>query len=318
MRKIITSLFFTSLIFNGFAQGPPVILVWNLENGDYTFTDWSDASPVGTYPAAMILQQYTITGSSVEPDSLANPTEPWLCLYNLTARSRITGRGTEGIGFLNTSDPQNDTQCDGVSDGVSGKKVGAALVNLSSLNREAVTISFKAGIFQQVADTVATPRIFNLRLEARYDTSNAAGWITIPNATYSSAGLQVGNSQDFSNIVLPFEFNNKEIIQVRWKYYQAVEGNGVRPGLLLDDITVTSSVFTSANKVKHTHDLNVYPNPVKDFVFFSSTESGDIYNVIGNKVLSFNNENRLDVSGLPNGAYVIKTTKGLVKKISKQ
>ena len=63
----------------------------------------------------------------------------------------------------------------------------------------------------------------------------------------------------------------------------------------LDDITVVVA-------------LKVYPNPVKDVLnitYNSAIEKVEFYNVTGKKVLTANT-NKINVSGLPSGVYLVK------------
>jgi hypothetical protein len=58
------------------------------------------------------------------------------------------------------------------------------------------------------------------------------------------------------------------------------------------------------------NNSNVYPNPVKDKLFISNNYYNDlyyeIYNLIGNKLLSGTVENYIDVESLVNGLYLLK------------
>jgi poly(beta-D-mannuronate) lyase len=60
-------------------------------------------------------------------------------------------------------------------------------------------------------------------------------------------------------------------------------------------------------------ELKIYPNPAKDFIYLSTNEDVfgiEVYNLIGKKVLSFSKliNNRIDVSTLSKGVYILKIT----------
>lgn len=62
----------------------------------------------------------------------------------------------------------------------------------------------------------------------------------------------------------------------------------------------------SSNEVRE-NNLKVYPNPVKDRLFFSKPfESVEIYNLTGAKLLSATSQDYLDISFLLKGIYLVK------------
>ncbi len=58
------------------------------------------------------------------------------------------------------------------------------------------------------------------------------------------------------------------------------------------------------------NQLSIYPNPVTDFIQIDATQytKANIYNVNGQLVLQAGSSNRIDVSQLSNGLYIIKAT----------
>lgn len=65
-----------------------------------------------------------------------------------------------------------------------------------------------------------------------------------------------------------------------------------------------------------TNPLNVYPNPVGEGnINFNKVVSFTMYSITGQTVMVQNNINRLDVSNLENGVYIIETTEGEVVKV---
>ncbi len=68
----------------------------------------------------------------------------------------------------------------------------------------------------------------------------------------------------------------------------------------------------STNVTKNDTNLSLYPNPVKNIAQFKTTEnveSVEVYNLVGQKVLSKTiNNNSIDLSSLAKGTYIITTT----------
>ena len=56
--------------------------------------------------------------------------------------------------------------------------------------------------------------------------------------------------------------------------------------------------------------MGVYPNPVTDILYFKGTgkiEKAEIYNMVGQKVKSFDSvEGQIDVSSLSKGDYILQ------------
>ena len=66
--------------------------------------------------------------------------------------------------------------------------------------------------------------------------------------------------------------------------------------------------------------VSVYPNPADSYLFIEGIEKPlavSIYNLLGKKVISTNNTNKIDVQGLPSGVYVIKLSDG-IRQVNKK
>ncbi|MBP0904668.1 esterase-like activity of phytase family protein [Mariniflexile gromovii] len=80
----------------------------------------------------------------------------------------------------------------------------------------------------------------------------------------------------------------------------------------IEDMVLSISEEVAKNNFK------LYPNPVSNNILkFNKTISGSIYNVNGQEIKTFNNENTLDVSQLTSGVYIIKTMNYGVKRFVK-
>jgi hypothetical protein len=117
-------------------------------------------------------------------------------------------------------------------------------------------------------------------------------------------------------VTLPTSCNNLPYMQVRWIYYQSIVGGGQRAELGIDDITVTSTIFTSVKNTLASQNLKVYPNPSTEHVInFNKVSTGQIYTAIGAVVADFNNTTKVDLTSLTNGVYFVKTNKGEIVKL---
>lgn len=72
-----------------------------------------------------------------------------------------------------------------------------------------------------------------------------------------------------------------------------------------------TSEFLSVNDtVKEKSNIGIYPNPVADILYFKGTgkiEKAEIYNLVGQRVKSFNTvEGQIDVSSLSKGDYILQ------------
>jgi hypothetical protein len=117
--------------------------------------------------------------------------------------------------------------------------------------------------------------------------------------------------------VLPANFDNKPLVQLRWKYYQSTAGAGIRPGLSLDNINVTSSIYTGSNQVfSYLASLSVSPNPASSLVNFNKEIGGTLLDISGKTVANFSKTKSLSLNGIAAGLYTLRSSDGEVVKIS--
>lgn len=216
----------------------------NLSISDYTFTEWSAATPAGTYPANM---RFWRTGTQ-DPTLAATANADWTGAYNLTSGPRVNGLGDNGFSFINT--------------GTNGN-LGMAVVGLNATGRENIQVSWTGGTIEQNA------RIYRIRLQYRVGSGS---WTDVPGPVEYEVSTN-GHSQTFGPTTLPSEVNNEAEVYVRWFYYY-VSGGGTRPQLRVDDITISSdaeggapvaAVGTSSNFTPFIYALNDGPSPVQSF-----------------------------------------------------
>lgn len=286
---------------------------FNLSSGNYSFTEWDAASAAGTYPPNGIFHVNT----QEDPLLTEEPSSDWICLYNITSRSRIIGEGVNGVSFLNTSDIQdNQTRCgNGPSD--IGGYVGAFTIALNATGRNNISVSWLNELLLQ-SNGAPTPRDYRVRLQ--YRVGVAATWADVPGtAEFSSAGLVGGGLFGYGPVVLPGDCNNQPVVQLRWKYYEhAANDGGTRPRVRLDEITVTSDIATGIEQAQNADYFSVYPNPSDEFVNFSELIAGSLFSSSGQLVKTFSSTQTLSLEGIKPGVYFIQTLDGSTTKLFKK
>jgi len=83
-------------------------------------------------------------------------------------------------------------------------------------------------------------------------------------------------------------------------------GSGQIVGFYLD----LTQYLSVRDNVKDNHDVGIYPNPVTKILYFKGNEKiekAEIYNMVGQKVKSFNSvDHQIDVSSLLSGNYILQ------------
>jgi hypothetical protein len=304
LLSVITSFLFCASVY---AQSNPT--PFDLSSGNYSFTQWDAASSPGTHPANSVFQITTVE----DPGLADEPTGDWLCLYNLTARSRIIGQGTDGFSFINTTAIQdNQTRCgNGVND--IGGFAGVFVAAVNTTNRDNITVSWLNELLSQ---STGTPTVRDWRMRLQYRVGTSAAWADVPGAgEFSSQTSTVGVDQNFGPVVLPNACNNQPVVQVRWKFYEsATNDGGTRPEVRTDEITISSDFATGIQEVSASA-FSVYPNPANKLVNFSNIISGSLFSSTGQLVKTFSSAKTLSLEGMEAGAYFIQTTEGRVSKL---
>ncbi len=90
-----------------------------------------------------------------------------------------------------------------------------------------------------------------------------------------------------------------------------IAGMGVNASNQMVAFYLDTSEYLSVNDVvKEKNNMGIYPNPVTDILYFKGTgkiEKAEIYNLVGQRVKSFNTvEGQIDVSSLSKGAYILE------------
>lgn len=196
----------------------------DLRGGPYRFSEWNPAAAAGTYPANLRLLQ-----SSRKDPRLEDPLDGTWCLpYQRTSRSRITGLGTAGLSFLNTSDPQPEQGA--------GYPAGALLA-LRTTGRTNVTVTWTGGTLAPNARTYALRLQYRLGQEGPFrDVRDAQGRLV----EYERNEI-VGHEAVLGPVTLGPRTADQPLVQLLWRYHWIPTGaSGTRAHLRLDDIQVVA------------------------------------------------------------------------------
>ncbi len=128
----------------------------------------------------------------------------------------------------------------------------------------------------------------------------------IHEATLADGGA---NSAFLETISIPSNFAGKNVY-FHFRHYNTSN----QEFLMVDDVAVESGSTLSIGDTSF-EQFSIYPNPVKTELNFRSNEnisSAEIYNLLGQKVQSYNKDalldDQIDVTNLQAGNYLIKVT----------
>jgi hypothetical protein len=218
-----------TLVLSGGERLTPILVpddasrIHTLAAGNFQFTQWDASNAAGTYPHALFFQETHIKDPGL--DTLLEGT--WTNRYDQDSKSRIVGRGLQGISFLNTSDTLPGSGY-----------LGAAVARLNTRGRQSIRVSWTSSTIEP------NNRPYSLRLQWR--TGNNGPFLDVLDSINQqpieySRSLLAGDSARFDGIPLPPDAADREEIQVRWKYIaQPTAAAGSRAELGLDDIEIRS------------------------------------------------------------------------------
>lgn len=225
LRGVAVGVLLCAFAVSGTAQSNPA--AFNLAGGNYSFTQWPSSSAALTYPTSMVFHTFTdrIEFGNLDQD----PVGDWVSGYNLTSRARITGEGTNGFAFHQTTSTNSPNAF-----------MGAAVLALNTTGRGNVNVSFTAAAF----GTFQRP--YAVRLQIRLGTSGPWQNCEAGGAPVQHSASVEGTTAKTYTYKLPLSAENKPLVQLRWLYFQDGDGSGSRPSIRVDDISVTSDVFSGS------------------------------------------------------------------------
>ena len=198
-----------------------------LAGGNYQFSNWRSTAPAGSYPESM---KFVYMGD-IEPGSDAAVDDGSTGAYNLDSRTRINGLGENGISFINTSNLEGNP-------GYPGRKLGGALLAINTREVFEVSVDWTAGTIEP------NSRVYNLRLQFRVGTSGSFRDLLDEdgNPVMYERNEVAGHTQVIGPVTLPDSLENREVLQLLWRYYftgERVDDNsGQRSQLNISEINV--------------------------------------------------------------------------------
>lgn len=197
-----------------------------LASGPYVFTTWSSQAPAGSHPDHMELLQSAKQDPALgDWDGVATT---WSLGFALSSRSRFLGLGTDGLGFVNTSNPQ---------DSPGAGYVGSVVLGLDTRGVSHADLSWVT------ATLSSSQRPYALRVQWRPGNTGpflewgapAAGEVW-----QRESGTLVTGRLTEGPRPLPPQALGLPYVQVRWVYHAVSPGgDGPRPLMLLDDVVVS-------------------------------------------------------------------------------
>jgi hypothetical protein len=215
-------------VFEALSETPPVPSAHPLASGPYQLARWDSNAPAGAFPPHMLFTQ-TATNALPDPGLIAEFTNVWTLPYDRVSRSRVFGLGEDGVGFVNTSDPQLD----------GGGYVGAAVLALDTRGSADVQVAWRGGTVS------ANNRAYAIGLQFRVGTTNAFTDLLDAHGqpvTYFRSAVS-GQHALLGPVSLPASCREQPYVQLRWKYYHVSGTSGTRDALRLDDIVVSGGTL---------------------------------------------------------------------------
>ncbi|MGL4629672.1 MAG: CotH kinase family protein [Leadbetterella sp.] len=185
----------------------------------YKLTSWSNFMPDASQPK---FARFVFMNES-DPKTSALIAGVTSGKYNLDSKTRVTGKDTLGVSFINTSD---------LNEGYPATKIGGLVMAINTQNLDEAYVSWKA-----ITHSVGT-RKYGVSLKYRIGDKGVF-LETNPSNTYLTSDM-AGQSKSFSRIKLPEEVLGKANVQLFWQYFYTGQGSsGSRDELGLDDIVFT-------------------------------------------------------------------------------
>jgi surface protein len=160
--------------------------------------------------------------------------------------------------------------------------------------------------------------MFNAATSFNQDLSN---WViksvTNMSSMFDNSGLSV---QNYDSILKEWaRLDTQEGVYFGASGINFCNGESPRQSLIdLSDWIITDAGLDCSTLSIENNNLSfsIYPNPTNSYLFIESNQKTvviSIYNLLGTKVISTNNTNKIDVKQLPKGIYIISISNGLNK-----
>ena len=207
---------------NWIARFERIVSPHDVAAAPYQLTSWSSLEAPGSYPPHAFFEQTT----QKDPDLDTPMTGLWTQPYRLTSRSRVIGLQQQGLGFINTSDPQSATNAG---------YVGSLVVAIQTTGLIHSAVSWIGGTVETNAQTYA------IRLQYAVGENGFLDVLDADNKPVEyTRNSTAGHTMLIGPTRLPSPCENQPFVRVRWKYYRVTEGKGSRAALRVDDIWIAS------------------------------------------------------------------------------
>ncbi len=190
-----------------------------------------------------------------------------------------------------------------------GSFQGKVTMSLDLTNYSSVTFSFVMKAMKNSTGTRPTKLIVDTSVDGTVVDSYAVG--EFPNADQSGFTSYTYN--------LPSTTNNQANVNLIIRVEDGAGGTGTRAKIVLDDFSIIGQNLgiEDVKSNSHAEDFIISPNPVKQggIAYFSKTVDIEVFDLSAKKVQSAKGVSSLNVSGYTSGIYIIKTSKGVSKKL---
>lgn len=200
----------------------------NLEHCAFTFTEWDSEASIGSSPDHVQFVYF----DEDDPSDTALIAGLTNGAFNLSSRTRIVGLNDDGIGFINTSNPQGNP-------GYPGTRLGGMIVNLNTENINQAFVQWTGGTLEP------NSRVYHIKLQYRLGTSGP--WTDLIDSQGNPVVYERQATFNHSNIIgpvdLPTFLMGRECVQLLWRYHYTGQrlssSSGARDFLRIDDIVVS-------------------------------------------------------------------------------
>lgn len=219
------------------------------------------------------------------------------------------------------------------TDTTTGELYTSFLVSVTDLTGISTTGQTYFAVLSNVSNAFSVARIY-FKTDGTTFQYGLSPTITTTDIVWSSATYSVGSTQylvlryDFTNNLLAL-YENPTIggtgapavvvspataLTSLANFILRQDTPSATPAMKIDELSITTTPnFTLSNSSNTINGLSIYPNPVKNGLFYINTEANTtksvrIFDMIGKEVLTTSTTDAVNVSGLNKGLYVVQIT----------
>jgi hypothetical protein len=78
-----------------------------------------------------------------------------------------------------------------------------------------------------------------------------------------------------------------------------------------------TGIFDSESMIEKISSIQIYPNPSIGIFTISAKAKIEVYNIVGDLILSDNNATSIDLTAAPKGMYFVRLNGGRIEKLIK-